>query len=82
MNANLTSRELAIDREKKRQPLTFSRKTRSFFGCNALADENFNAVPRPANGKPTLVQSTGQMSASSVRIFPASEWDARKEPNR
>lgn len=69
---------------KKRQPLTFSGKARNFFptGCHALADENSNAVPRPANGMSALVQSTGQMSASSVRIFPASEWDARKEPNR
>jgi hypothetical protein len=80
----LTPRDLANWPEKKRQPLTFSRKTRSFFSyyMQCAADENFNAVPRPANGKPTLVQSTGQMSASSVRIFPASEWDARKEPNR
>jgi len=70
---------------KEASTVDFSRQNAQFFlriRFNEPAAENSNVVPRPGNGKPTLVQSIGQMSASSVRIFPASQWDARKEPNR
>jgi hypothetical protein len=50
----LTPRETCDAWERKRQPLTFCRKTRSFFttGSDALADENFKR--RPANGRATV----------------------------